>query len=680
MESTDTETDPQDLAGLHKRILKNIKESRAHFSEWRTQAREDYGFFAGEQWDSEDKAILEEQGRAAVVFNRVARTVNAVAGLELQNRQEVRYLPRELGDSGLSDTLSEAAKWVRDSCDAEDEESESFQDAVICGQGWTETRLEYETDPEGLVLIERRDPFEMGVDPRAKKRNFDDMRYVFRIIDYGRDEYEAKFPDKDLPASQFFGSSDDESQPHENNPLNAYDSESTSADTGSSQTYQVCQYQYWERAYVYMVADPSGQPVELPEDRFEAAQPMLDAQGVRYTRVPKRKVYQCFLTATEILEREPAPCNSFTFRAITGLRDRNDNTWFGLVRLMKDPQRWANKWLSQIQHILNTQAKSGKVGFETGAVKDPKRFRAEWADISKPAEFNPGALSGQKFHQFEAARYPEGTDRLLQYAINAVNETTGVNIELLGLADRDQPGVLEESRKKAGVTILANFFDGLRRYRKEQGRVLAHFIQDYLADGRLIRIVGEDGAQYVPLLKDKLSLKYDLIVDDAPSSPNMKERVYQMLLPILDTAMKAGIPVPPDVLDYSPLPDALTQKWKRYIKAQGEDPIQQQMKQLQVQDQDAEVKVKYSQAQLNMAKAQQATTQTEAGPGGEQEIAQAQRELQAKSSIELTKVASNEKIQMTKIAADTQTKRQANMLNAHVKEKTAKQQQRNANP
>jgi hypothetical protein len=80
---------------------------------------------------------------------------------------------------------------------------------------------------------------------------------------------------------------------------------------------------------------------------------------------------------------------------------------------------------------------------------------------------------------------------LLQYAVQAIPQVTGVNFELLGQQDIQNPGVVEAMRKQAGMTVLATLFDSLRRYRKILGRIRLQVIQTRMSDGRIIRIVGQ---------------------------------------------------------------------------------------------------------------------------------------------------------------------------------------------
>src|SRR5262245_28297019 len=72
-------------------------------------------------------------------------------------------------------------RWFRDQCDAEHEESLAFADAATCGMGWTETRLDYDIDPNGAPKIERVDPREMFWDRAAKQANLIDARRIYRM-------------------------------------------------------------------------------------------------------------------------------------------------------------------------------------------------------------------------------------------------------------------------------------------------------------------------------------------------------------------------------------------------------------------------------------------------------------------------------------------------------------------
>jgi hypothetical protein len=600
----------QDKEKLIAKIRKNIKEDRKHLAAWRVEGRNNYDFFAGKQWSAEDKKRLEDQQRPPVTFNRVARVINAVAGLELQNRQEVRFIPRELSDVGVNEMLTHAAKWARDNCDAEDEESEAFNDALICGMGWTETRMDYEQDPEGMIIIERIDPFEMGYDCSSVKRNLADARWVWRAKEYDREEFNTLWPEHaDLSGDPQLFWSDNEADPHDADNAPYYENDQ-SGKLSKAGKLTVIQYQWWECENFYKVQDINGQVIELSAEKFKKLEPMIKMMGARYVKQKRRKYRQMFLMGDTELETIDMQCNHLTFSCITGLRDRNNNTWFGLVALMRDPQMWANKWLSQILHIINTNAKGGVMA-EQGAFANPRDAEEDWANADSIVWLNDGGLD--KVITREAPRYPEGIDRLLQYAVGAINDVVGVSIEMLGMTDRDQPGYLEEMRKTSSISLLATFFSALRYYRKKQGRVLAEYIKNYISDGRLIRVVGEEGARYVPLIRDNMSYKYDIIVDDAPTSPNMKERVFNTIMQIMPVLLQANIPIPPDVVDYAPIPENLSQKWKKMLipdpqkqqMTQMMEQIKMMLAQLELQGKSIENKKTESEVTKNYAQAQQ---------------------------------------------------------------------------
>ena len=615
------ETPEADDEALMRKLSSWENQARQHWSQWRQEARRCYDFVAGNQWTADDKAKLLEEYRQPIVFNRTGPMVDAVIGAEILNRQEVRYVPREVGDVQVNEVISAASEWARDLCDAEDEESDAFSDVITCGMGWTETRMDYEIDAEGTIRIDRVDPFEMWGDPSARKRNLADARYCYR----------GRYRDKrELPSEwreKISQSSSDDAETNigrgQTGPGDDYedgDKETTGEDKNKGRVF-IKHFQWWELEDAYKMADEAtGQTAVLEPDEFRNTVMQFIAAGMQPPQAMKLKVrryYQAFVCGDALLEpKSRITCDRFTFNCITGKRDRNSGTWYGIVRAMMDPQMWANKWLSQILHILNTSAKGG-VLFEKDAFENPRKAMEDWAKPDSMIELKTGALGRGALQERAAKNYPQGLDRLMEFAVNSMPQVTGINLELLGLVQKEQAGVLEAQRKQAGYAILAVFFDSLRRYRKMQGRVMLHYIQEYISDGRLVRIQGQNGnEQYVPLVRNRDTAKYDVIVDEAPMSANQKEAVWGMLTQMLPILQKQPVPMEvwQEFLRYSPLPSSVSGKISQHLaQAAQPDPEQQQMQmagaQLALRKEAATAAKDETQAVLNQARAAQATKQ-----------------------------------------------------------------------
>lgn len=593
---------------LIKEITKNLKDARDHLHDWKMAARESYDFFAGHQWSPEDQQKLEEQERPVIVFNRIPRVINAVAGLEIQNRQEVTYYPRTNGDVIGSDILTSAADWVRDNCDAEDEESQAFKDCLMTGLGFIETRLDYEVDPDGTILIERIDPLDIVYDPTSQKRNLDDANWIARVRHYNKKDFFSMWPEAEDEMSGDMESDPKGMQPHDATLAPFYVNDQSSKveeQRDKENEVQVVQYQYWVREVFYRVELLDGTVQEYDSDDFRANRKEIMLTASRYLKQYRKKYKQVFLAGNYILEQGDCPVQGFTIRALTGLVDHSNGIWFGLIEIMKDPQRWANKWLSQTLHIVNSNAKGGYFA-ETDAFEDNREAEKSLATTSI-TWLNEGGMT--KIQKKEPPLFPAQIDSLLRYAIDTIADVVGVNLEMLGMADRDQAARLEYERKKAGITVVSDFFDSLRRYRKEEGRILAEYIIKYISDGRLIRITGQGLGEYVPLFKKDLNFKYDIIVDESPTAPNQREIVFDRLIQLFPTLLAANIPIPPDILDYAPFPAQLVVSWKKAIE-EGNQPNEQQQKEDALRMQLAELEAKLKDAEANKITAQVLETQT----------------------------------------------------------------------
>lgn len=565
--------DEDDIVGadsLASSVWKNWKASTNHLEKWHTEAKESYDFVAGRQWDQADIDTLMDQQRPVITFNRTGTTVDAVAGYEINGRQDVTFIPRQIESTGPAEVESDAARYFRQECDAEDEESDAFHDVLTCGLGCIDHAMEYEENPEGMLKVERVDIFQMRYDPTAVKRNLVDRRWDIRGKWTDRKKAETDWPDADWSAIPLQGGTEDEVDHQDpiNVPENAF------YRTGSKEGYDerrgkvfILEQTWFELEPFYSIANPqTGELEKLTPDEHAKIQKAAKAAGldIKSVKRTQRVFKRAFVCGTTTLEEGPAPCpDMFHYQFMTGKRDRNKNHWFGLVRSMKDPQRWSNKFLSQYLHMINSNVKGG-IKYEEGAFADIRKIEDNQSRPGANMEIQNGFFD--KVEILPSAQIPPNVENLMQYAIQSLRDVTGVNVELLGTADRNQPGVLENQRKQSALAILAPIFDSQRRYRKMAGRLEMYFIREFLSDGRLIRIVGESEAQYVPLTKKPGFTEYDIIVDEAPTAPNQKEAAFATIMQILPALMKMGVPTPPSVLDYVPgLPSKLANEWKQLL-------------------------------------------------------------------------------------------------------------------
>jgi Skp family chaperone for outer membrane proteins len=483
-------------------LRQRYEAARQFIGEWRQEARECFDMYSGKQWSEQDKQKLIEQQRVPVTFNRVAILIDAVIGYEVNNRQETRYIPRTPGDAKVNELLSEAARYFRDQCDAEFEESDAFRDDIICGMGWTNDRITDERNPDYDLVRDRVDPLRMLWDPSSRKPNLEDARYLIYETSMSKDEARALVPewDGEYIHADWLGDQSDDNINH-SNPRDAYKGLNT--ENSATRDIRVLEYQYVVDRQEHVITNPeTGEAITMADDEWTGLKEE-DAKALGQNKVTRRvrEWKRAFAIGGEIFEKKHPYPKGPTYHCVTGKRDRNTGYWFGLVRALRDPQMWSNKWLSQIMHLINTSAKPG-YDIEKGAIDNVGTFESKAARPGAINVFTDGALQQGRVQRREAVGLPPDLSNLMQYANESMQNVSGVNAELLGMADREQAGVLEYQRKQSAVTLLAPLFDSFRRYRKISGRCWLYFMQHYLTDGRLIRITKDDGGQMnVPFQK-----------------------------------------------------------------------------------------------------------------------------------------------------------------------------------
>jgi hypothetical protein len=372
----------------------------------------------------------------------------------------------------------------------------------------------------------------------------------------------------------------DPAKPHDQDQADLYSGDQNEFSSGYSRKMcTLVECRWFEKVPYYRGPDmQTMQPREYSEEQVKLIR--KDLPNFPAVRQYRKVVKRAFIGAEVLADPDQplVPPGMFGWECITGYRDKLKRTFYGIVRPAKDPQRWSNKFFSQTQFLLNSQSKGGIIA-EHGLAEDPRQFEESWAKTDAISWAKQGALSGQnpKFMPKPVAQFPSGFFTLFNESKEAISQVTGLSPEFIGTREVDQAGVLEYQRRQSSLNLLASLFNSLRRYRKRQGKTMLYLIQNHLSDGRLVRIVGDDKAQYVPLTKEAVaSSQYDIIVDDAPTSPNEKDRTWQIIsqmLPMLKDYMTPEVGL--EILKWSPLPASMVSKLERKAKEAAEEAAQQ---------------------------------------------------------------------------------------------------------
>ena len=572
-----------------------FKIDKDHSREWRTNARTWFNFVAGEQWTAEEKEYLNDHLRPVITFNRTAIIINAVVGAQIESQPEIVFSAVEPGDVMPNNVLQGAGEWFRRTACSDYADGEAFLHTCICGMGWTETIIDFEEDIQGKPAQIPLDPLEMYWDASAVLANLRDAKRLWRVkeidIEVARERY-PNMMDHQLHAD-WASVTGEGRQPVNQEQADRYQNDDTNANTANGEksgrkTVMIVHLQWKEKvSKIYTKDTETGQEMWLSPQKFKKLNDRMLVMGLApLDGVPVKKlVYKQAIIGQDILEESELPIDDFTWGCVTGYKHHTDGTWYGLVAGMMDPQRWANKWLSQTLHILNSNAKGG-VAVETGAVDDVENFEESWANSDEVTWLRPG---GKDRIMPKIANQPSASFfNLMEFAITSIRDSVGVNLEQLGMRGAIQAASLEQQRKDAGMTILAPIIAPFHYYREKWGFKAIQFIQRYLNDGRLIRIVGETNAQYVPLALNQ-DAKYDVYVDEASTGANMKDRVWTFIAPMIDR-------IPPQVLiellPFSPLPATVVSSVQTAIReSMKPDPMAEAAKQKELQQKDADIQM-----------------------------------------------------------------------------------------
>lgn len=620
------------------------KKQFAHYVRARDNGHEDYieiakrcdAFYRGSQWDAEDVATLDDQGRPALTINTILPTINAVIGEQSTRRADVQFKPRGSGMQDVADVLTKVYGQIADNNKLDWVESTVFSDGLIQDRGWFDVRIDFDDHIQGEVRVTSKDPLDILIDPDAKDYDPKSWNEIFETKWMSLDEIEELYGQKKADQLRIIsenGSSlGHDSMEYEETRYG--DTEDTffgqeyAADPENARTLRrirVIERQHYKLKDCTFYIDPvTGDERPVPYNWSKKKQTgFADQYGLLIAKKKKRMVRWSVTADTTVLHDDWSPYSHFTLVPYFPYFRRGRP--FGMVRNLLSPQEQLNKISSQELHIVNTTANSGWVvegGSLSGMTADD--LEEHGAETGLVLEYNRGSTPPAKI---QPNQIPTGLDRIAMKAANNIKAISGISDSMLGTDSPEVSGVAIQAKQNRGAMQIQVPLDNLQKTRLYLAEKILNLVQMYYTEERIVQITDEEDPyktrepvsvnQMTPegiVVNDLTVGEYDVIIGTAPARDNFDEMQFAEAISL----RQVGVPIPDDmIVEYSHL-SRKADIAKRIRIMQGMEPpsdeqvqVQQfkmqaemQKIQLEIAKMEAEVKNLESTTQLNAAKAQ----------------------------------------------------------------------------
>lgn len=474
-----------------------------HDRENREQAIEDKKFAAGEQWDP--IVLQHREGLPNLVINTVPQFTAQLVGDWRSNRNAVKVVPSENGDTDVASVRSDLIRAIEMKSRAARVYDNAFESLVTCGDGAFQIAVEYAGEDvfdQDIVIKPIDDVLStvwdrMSIDPTGR-----DATHVFVDELYPRKEFE-----------RLWGKIDAD----EMNTTNFRDSRARG--WVDSDTVRVTAY--WRmlvrNRLVIMFEDGS---IHSPDDDLDE---LIEQHGnpVRSRIAPCRYAQMHLVTGFNILagpfeykiNRLPIIRMTGRVQNIGGRRIRH-----GLVRFMKDAVRMRNFWRSVAAEQLGYAPKAQWIAPESAVEGREQDFRKAHLSRDPLLVYNDDATEKPE----RISPPPVEAALLNEAAINTqdMKDVTGIHDASLGIKSNETSGRAIMARQREGDIASLTYYDNGNAAILEGGDVINQLIGQIYDGTRVIRVIGEDEMPKLIKINDPMD----------PDSPDLAVGNYDVAI------------------------------------------------------------------------------------------------------------------------------------------------------
>ncbi len=434
------------------RLKRYFTEARDLTVDARARSLTAIDYYDSDQYTPAELTKLAARNQPPIVINRVKPAINAIIGITEKGRADPRAWPRNPGDDDAADAATDILRYIADFNRFKRLKQDCFLDMLVPGA----MAALMGVDGDKQVTITQIRWEEFFADPRSRRRDFKDARFLGIAKWMYADDVSALYPDKGeaIEATVNGGAGSLAPDP-------SFGDRPEWAPTGSGATW-----------------------VDKKQRRLMVVE-MYYREGGNWKR--------CVFTASDILEEGASPYNDHKgapdcpIEAMSAYVKR-DNSRYGAVWDMIGPQDEVNKRRSSALHRL--VSKQVQVRDVNAIGQDIDVARAE---ASKPDGVLP---PGYEFADNRAD--VAGHLEMLQEAKGEI-ERMGPSPAIVGRGE-DTSGRHLLARQQSGLTELANLYGALEDWELRVYRQCWARAKQFWTAPQFIRVTDdEDAPKFVGL-------------------------------------------------------------------------------------------------------------------------------------------------------------------------------------
>lgn len=516
-----------------KRMFARAEEACVEARKLAHRDRDWHDNFNDSQWSDDEKKVLDARRQPIVTSNRIKRKVGFICGMEQRQRSDPKAFPRNPEDANTADIVTQVLDFIETETRFDNIASQAFRDMAIEGIQACE------------VIVKNGDQIEVNqlqydgffYDPRSKKRDFSDARYL---------GYQDWFDEEDVFDMFRVVSADPEEQKREDEALRVM-LQSSYEDGTQDEGYEDKPYQHWG---------------DMDRKRVRVACMYYKGEGGVWNYV--------YFTGGGILKEGISPYlndhgkpDCAIIAASCYITRKNER--FGIVREMISPQSEMNYRRSMALFLIKQKRMWQRA---KGILPNDASETVARADGILTAN----GVQGQDWGFLDSSQEIAENFNLLQEAKGEI-DVQGPNAGLQGRGTEDQSGRAIIAQQQAGMAEENDIFDTHNDWKARVYRAMWCRAKHFWTEPKYIRITDDENAfkfihlnEMQPVMDpmtgqpqmdetgqpvmqavpgtELAKMDADIILQPAPDSITLQHEEFVQLA---DMA-KAGVPIPPDIL------------------------------------------------------------------------------------------------------------------------------------